>query len=328
MPVDQYIGGVEHAILHLLYSRFFTKALAYNNDYFTLSEPFEGLFTQGMVCHETYKLNDEWLSPDEVSSDNGKDFFSIKDPKQKINVGPSESMSKSKKNTIDPAVMIKDYGADAVRFFILSDSPPEKDVQWSDQGMQASHRFIQKFWGLHCEIKNNFFLTETTKKDIEEKNSDIDVFTNQILHKITQNLENFHYNVIIANLHEIYNFFSKVILNKNLNIKSLNTNYLKILKIISPVLPHLSSECLEDLGQPSKFNWPTIEEKYLSNDIVKIVVQFNGKKRGIIECQKDFNEKDVIDLVKNTTDLKKYFLNSEIMKNIYVKNKIINFILK
>ncbi|MFL2889143.1 MAG: leucine--tRNA ligase [Candidatus Pelagibacter sp.] len=328
MPVDQYIGGVEHAILHLLYSRFFTKALAYNNEYFTLSEPFEGLFTQGMVCHETYKLNDEWLSPDEVLSDNGKDFFSKKDPKQKIKVGPSESMSKSKRNTIDPGVMIKDYGADAVRFFILSDSPPEKDVQWSDQGMQASHKFIQKFWGLHCEIKDNFFLTGTIKKEIEEKNSDIDVFTNQILHKITQNLENFHYNVIIANLHEIYNFFSKVILNKNLNIKSLNTNYLKILKIISPVLPHLSSECLEDLGQPSKFNWPTIEEKYLSNDIVKIVVQFNGKKRGIIECQKDINEKDVIDLVKNTTDLKKYFLNSEIMKNIYVKNKIINFILK
>ena len=228
MPVDQYIGGVEHAILHLLYSRFFTKALAYNNDYFTLSEPFEGLFTQGMVCHETYKLNDEWLSPDEVSSDNGKDFFSKKDPKQKINVGPSESMSKSKKNTIDPALMIKDYGADAVRFIILADSPHEKDVQWSDQGMQSSPRFNQKLWGLHCEIKNNFFLTETTKKDIEEKNSDIDVFTNQILHKITQTLEKFNYNVSIANVHEIYNFFSKVILNKNLNIKSLNTNYIKI----------------------------------------------------------------------------------------------------
>ena len=148
------------------------------------------------------------------------------------------------------------------------------------------------------------------------------------MHKITQNLENFHYNVIIANLHEIYNFFSKAILDKDLNIKSLNTNYLKILKIISPILPHLSSECMEDLGQPSKFNWPAIEEKYLSNDVVKIVIQFNGKKRGIIECQKDINEKDVIDLVKNTTDLKKYFLNSEIMKNIYVKNKIINFILK
>ena len=328
MPVDQYIGGVEHAILHLLYSRFFTKALAYNNDNFTLSEPFEGLFTQGMVCHETYKLNGEWLNPDEVLSDNGKDFFSKKNPKQKIKVGPSESMSKSKKNTIDPAIMIQNYGADAVRFFILSDSPPEKDVQWSDQGMQAAHKFIQKFWVLHCEIKNNFFHTETTKKMVEEKNFDIDVFTNQILHKITQNLENFHYNVIIANLHEIYNFFSKVIFNKNLNIKSLNTNYLKILKIISPILPHLSSECMEDLGQPSKFNWPTIEEKYLSNDVVKIVIQFNGKKRGIIECQKDINEKDIIDLVKNTTDLKKYFLNSEIMKNIYVKNKIINFILK
>ena len=132
-------------------------------------------------------------------------------------------MSKSKKNTVDPQEIFDHYGADSVRLFILSDSPPEKDVQWSDQGMQAAHKFIQKFWGLHCEIKNNFFLTETTKKVVEEKNFDIDVFTNQILHKITQNLENFHYNVIIANLHEIYNFFSKAILNKNLNIESLNT---------------------------------------------------------------------------------------------------------
>ena len=153
MPVDQYIGGVEHAILHLLYSRFFTRALDYKIDKIKVKEPFKGLFTQGMVCHETYKdQNNKWLSPDEVFSENGKEFFSKINISEKIKVGPSESMSKSKKNTIDPEQMIKDYGADAVRLFILSDSPPEKDVQWSDQGMIASYKFIQKFWILHKKI--------------------------------------------------------------------------------------------------------------------------------------------------------------------------------
>ena len=135
MPVDQYIGGVEHAILHLLYSRFFMQALSYKNDDFKLKEPFDGLFTQGMVCHETYKdQTNAWLSPDEVTSEDGKEFYKKDNPSEKIIVGPTESMSKSKKNTIDPENIIKNYGADSVRLFILSDSPPEKDVQWSDQG--------------------------------------------------------------------------------------------------------------------------------------------------------------------------------------------------
>jgi len=130
MPVDQYIGGVEHAILHLLYSRFFMQAISYKNKKFNHKEPFKGLFTQGMVCHETYKdINNNWLTPDEVFSDDGKEFYKKKEPKEKIKVGAIESMSKSKKNTIDPESIIEKYGADAVRLFILSDSPPEKDVQ-------------------------------------------------------------------------------------------------------------------------------------------------------------------------------------------------------
>ncbi|MDC1207697.1 leucine--tRNA ligase, partial [Candidatus Pelagibacter ubique] len=153
MPVDQYIGGVEHAILHLLYSRFFMQALSYKNDDFKLKEPFDGLFTQGMVCHETYKdQNNKWLSPDEVTSEDGKKFYKKDSPSEQVLVGPTESMSKSKKNTIDPENIIKNYGADSVRLFILSDSPPEKDVQWSDQGMLASFKFVQKLWTLNSKI--------------------------------------------------------------------------------------------------------------------------------------------------------------------------------
>ena len=156
MPVDQYIGGIEHAILHLLYSRFFLKALNYKNTKINVNEPFKGLFTQGMVCHETYKdEQNNWLNPDEVFSDDGKNFFKKDDPSIKVKVGPSESMSKSK-NTINPQSIIENYGADSVRIFILSDSPPEKDVQWSEQGMIAAYKFVQKFWSLHKEIINNY----------------------------------------------------------------------------------------------------------------------------------------------------------------------------
>ena len=207
MPVDQYIGGVEHAILHLLYSRFFMQALSYKNDDFKLKEPFDGLFTQGMVCHETYKdQTNAWLSPDEVISEDGKKFYKKDNPSEKIIVGPTESMSKSKKNTIDPENIIKNYGADSVRLFILSDSPPEKDVQWSDQGMLASFKFVQKLWTLNSKI-----LDKIKNNDQGGEGNDLTKFTNQLINKITQNLEKFHYNVIVANLYEMYNFLIKEI---------------------------------------------------------------------------------------------------------------------
>ena len=149
-------------------------------------------------------------------------------PTTKINVGPSESMSKSKKNTIDPQVMINNYGADAVRLFILSDSPPEKDIQWSDQGMISAYKFIQKFWILHKKIVNNKFNNNEKIKDIEN----INIFTNNIINRITKNLENFQFNVIVANLHETYNFLIKSIEDQN-NKEEFFNNYSKILKAIS-----------------------------------------------------------------------------------------------
>ena len=220
MPVDQYIGGVEHAILHLLYSRFFMKALGYKNKDFSFTEPFKGLFTQGMVCHETYKdQRNNWISPDEIELIDGE-FFKKGESNNKIIVGPSESMSKSKKNTIDPGKMINAYGADAVRFFILSDSPPEKDVQWSDSGMASSFKYIQKFWQLNERISK---IIESEKK---EKNEEIDFFVNQAINKINYALENFRYNVIIAVFHELYSFFNKLSESK-LNYSNLKNNYRK-----------------------------------------------------------------------------------------------------
>ena len=329
MPVDQYIGGVEHAILHLLYSRFFTKALSYKNDLLELSEPFKGLFTQGMVCHETYKIDNNWLNPEEVNTNNGKDFFLKENPSKKVIVGPSESMSKSKKNTIDPESMIENYGADSVRFFILSDSPPEKDVQWSEKGMQASYKFVQKFWNLHCEIEEILKNKNSIKKK-EDQNTDdkINIFTNQIIQKITYNLENFHYNVIIANFHEIYNFLSQNLKNKEVNLKNLRDNYLNILRIMHPILPHLVSECLSTFKEKTHFDWPNVNNKYLDNKTTNIVVQINGKKRGLLVCEKNINEKELVSKIKNSQEFQKYFTNKAVLKNIYIKNKLINLIIK
>ena len=219
MPVDQYIGGVEHAILHLLYSRFFTRAIALDNKKINIKEPFKGLFTQGMVCHETYKdKNNNWLSPDEVFSEDGKKFFIKNNKNESVIVGPSESMSKSKRNTIDPAKMIETYGADAVRLFILSDSPPEKDIQWSESGMSSAHKFIQKFW----------LLSEKILKILEKKqtvlNNELEIFTNQSIQRINLALDKFRYNVIVAVFHEVYNFYNKII-NNDENYKNLENNF-------------------------------------------------------------------------------------------------------
>ena len=321
MPVDQYIGGVEHAILHLLYSRFFIRALGHDSKDFIKLEPFEGLFTQGMVCHETYKdSNNNWLSPDEVETKDGKNFLKKNNPSEKIKIGPSESMSKSKKNTIDPQNIINSYGADAVRFFILSDSPPEKDVQWSEQGMISSFKFIQKFWSLHKMI-----LDLKINKNINQPEK-IEIFTNQMIDKITRNLENFHYNVIIANLYEIYNYFSKNINNVN-NKDNLLKNYEKILKVISPVIPHLSNECLDDLNAQDRDKWPEVDKQFLIKEKFDIVIQINGKKRDLMSFTNEINEKELLIEIKNNERLKKFLESKEIKKSVYIKNKLINLII-
>ncbi len=321
MPVDQYIGGVEHAILHLLYSRFFMQAIAHKNSNFHFKEPFKGLFTQGMVCHETYKnKNNEWLSPDEVDTKDGKNFYEKGNFNKNVIVGPSESMSKSKKNTIDPEEIINNFGADAVRLFILSDSPPEKDVQWSEQGMIASFKFVQKLWGLHEKIK------EKINENVKGEKEDITKYTNQFINKVNSNLERFNYNVIIANMYEAYNFLLKKIDNKpdSLNLKE---NYRKILATISPVVPHLASECLTELNFNSKQEWPEIEKRYLQEDKINYVIQINGKKRAILNTIKDITEEKLLSEIKERSDINKIILNKKIKKSFFVKNKLINILL-
>jgi leucyl-tRNA synthetase len=322
MPVDQYIGGVEHAILHLLYSRFFTRAISLNNNKININEPFKGLFTQGMVCHETYKDKDNnWLNPEEVETIDGKKFYLRNNPENTVIVGPSESMSKSKKNTVDPEKMIKIYGADAVRLFILSDSPPEKDIQWSENGMAASFKFIQKFWSL------GELITKLTKLNKSKKNLEIEIFTNQVIDKINSSLEKFRYNVIIAVFHEVYSFFKKIS-DHNENYENLEINFKKILMLMNPVIPHLTSECLLSFSKKTDFKWPELQNEYLKSEEKTIVIQINGKKRATISIQNEITEEVLVKKIIEMKLIEKYILDRDISKTIYIKDKLINLIVK
>ena len=324
MPVDQYIGGVEHAILHLLYSRFFMRAIAYKNNTFKYKEPFYGLFTQGMVCHETYKdEKGKWLSQDEIELVDDKNYVK-KDSKEKVIVGHSEAMSKSKKNIVDPEDTIQNFGADAIRWFMLSDSPPGRDIQWSNEGISSSYKFIQKMWNLNSNIIGR------NKQLDNAEDSQLDEYTNKMIFNITKNLDSFQYNVVIANFYDIYNNYSRFIESKKISNDILTKNFEKVLILIMPLLPHFASECLITLN--SKLNldnisWPTYDKTLIEASDCNIVIQINGKKRSLIKLPIDSKENFVVEKAKQEVNIKKYLANNNVKKQIYVKNKLINFII-
>ncbi len=321
MPVDQYIGGVEHAILHLLYSRFFMRALSYKNKNFNFKEPFKGLFTQGMVCHETYKDNkNNWVFPDDIVSINGTKFLK-NDKSIKVTVGPSESMSKSKKNIIDPEKIIENYGADSVRLFILSDSPPEKDVQWSEEGINSSYKFIQRLWGLNLKI-----VDEIKKNHSKDDDNKFVKETNKFISKVTNNLNNFNYNIIIANIYELYSSLNKII-EKKYKKETLTENYKKILITMIPIIPHFAHETLEMINNDKKISWPKFDEKIILEEIIPIVIQINGKKRGLIESKRDTSEEKLMQIISKDEKINKYIVDKIIKKKIFIPNKLINIIM-
>ena len=320
LPVDQYIGGVEHAILHLLYSRFFMRAVKETNPKINQKEPFKGLFTQGMVCHETYKDgNGKWLGPDEIEKNNKNKYIKISD-KTEVIVGQSESMSKSKKNVVDPESMIKTYGADAVRWFILSDSPPEKDVQWSDKGVNAAYKFLQKLYNL-----NYLIINRSDKSPLKDKNYNIK-FDNYVL-KITKLIDNFHLNVVVANIYSMQNLFTQS-LGDEVSNECLKKNFINLMKILIPFIPHLANECLELLGETEINDWPKINNELILDEKVKIAIQINGKTKQIIEVKKDLNEKNAINESRKSEKIKKNLTDKKILKTIFIKNKIINYVIK
>ena len=310
MPVDQYIGGVEHAILHLLYSRFFSKAINQSYKNLKISEPFKNLFTQGMVCHETYKDKDgNWLYPEEVEKSESSTVINKID-KSKVIVGPPESMSKSKKNTIDPELIINQYGADSVRWFILSDSPPERDIQWSNTGIASANKFLQKIWNLNYEI------SVRAEKNVNKKMADkLNLEINNFINKIDHSIKNFRFNVAIAHFYEVYKILKSYIL-LDVSNKTLVQNVINVMKSMIPLTPHLAYESLELHNENIDNKWPIVKDSILEE--INLVIQINGKTRDIIQIKKDIDEEKVNLTILKVSKAKKYILK---------KNRIINYII-
>ncbi len=321
MSVDQYIGGVEHAILHLLYSRFFMKAMKLCNKKIDCSEPFKNLFTQGMVCHETYQDDEgKWLYPHEIEK-KASNHAIKKTDNSRVNIGSSESMSKSKKNTVDPETMIKQYGADAVRWFILSDSPPEKDIQWSDTGVVSASKFLQRIWNLNQIIINR----KNENTDLQQKEA-FEIKINSFIFKIDKAINSFQMNVAIAQFYEVYKYLNDII-KLRIDNNTLISKLKDIMKLLVPFTPHLAYECLSILKCKDINVWPKINTVALENLEINLVIQVNGKTRDVIKIKKNSNEPAIHKIIEKTSKAFKYINDKKIKKTIFVKDKIINYII-
>ena len=316
MPVDCYIGGIEHAVLHLLYSRFFSRALK-KCGLVEFEEPFKRLETQGMICHETYKDgNGKWLSPDEVMRDDSGAAVDIKS-RLPVTVGRSEKMSKSKKNTIDPRAMIESYGADAARLFMLSDSPPERDLEWTDAGIEGAWKYINRLWRL--------VLSHKPLVDIKDTNVSLRKATHKTIAAVTDDMERFHFNKAIARIRELSNLLE--------NTKEPSAAFSEAVKaivlLINPFMPHLSEELWKQLGHSdtvADHPWPKADPALLVDDNVTIAVQINGKLRATIELPKDMDKKLTEAKVLELQPIREALKDKTIDKVIVVPNRIVNVV--
>jgi leucyl-tRNA synthetase len=284
MQVDWYIGGIEHAVLHLLYSRFFTKALR-DCGYLKIDEPFKNLLTQGMVCHHTYQdESGEWLTPEEVTKD-GKNYVTVKDGKP-VKVGRSEKMSKSRKNVVDPNFIINTYGTDSARLFVMSDTPPDRDFEWSEEGIEGAWRYINKLWRLSDDLLSSaIVIAKDEALDLSFRQK-----THLLLHKITHAYERNGFNKAIAFAREL----TRLIEENEIVSHAVRLEACRFLVIsLYPIIPHICSEIWEKLsfgGQIRDASWPQADPALVKQDVVTIAVQVNGKMRGSFEASVDSEE--------------------------------------
>ena len=319
MPVDQYIGGVEHAILHLLYSRFFTLALK-DEFKFKFTEPFQNLFTQGMVCHPTFKTEKgEWVFPKDVKFQDGKYFL---DNNLKVFIGESQAMSKSKKNIVDPDDIIKIYGSDAVRWFILSDSPPDRDIQWSDSGIQGAYKYIQKIWRICEKISSYRKINENFDKIFLVK---IDI----LVKEISECVEKFQMNVAVAKLYTFLNLINEEVEKLEVDKNNLIDVFKKYLIIISAFIPYIANECWEKITKKNDLalqEWPGFNNESLKKNEFNVVIQIDGKKRAIINAINNESEENIFSKSLAIKNIKVILEEKKIIKKIFVKNKLLNIV--
>ncbi|MBI3676346.1 MAG: leucine--tRNA ligase [Proteobacteria bacterium] len=291
LPVDQYIGGIEHAILHLLYARFFIRAMK-KCGYINLDEPFAGLFTQGMICHETYRgQNGDWLLPEDVEKRDGKAY--LKGTNTPVVIGPSEKMSKSRKNLLTPSTIIDVYGADTIRWFMLSDTPPERDIEWTDEGAEGCWRFVQRIWRQVTETENLPPPGIAMKAD-DEVALDMRRATHRTIAAVTEDLEALRFNRAVARIYELSNAIgaAPASLDGGVRREALET----LVLMIGPMMPHLAESCWEALGHKTLLvdaPWPKADPALVRSDTLTIGVQVNGKLRGELSVARDADSKTV-----------------------------------
>lgn len=323
LPVDQYIGGIEHAVLHLLYARFFTRALQ-QCGYLNVSEPFKGLMTQGMICHETYKdANGEWLYPDEVMRDESGTIVHV-DSGKPIIVGRSEKMSKSKRNTIDPRPIIEGFGADTARLFMLSDSPPERDLEWTESGVEGAWRYLNKLWRL---VVNCQAIAASTQ---ETEDADLTRAVHKTIAGVTEDIEHFHFNKAVARIRELTNNLQSSLNANTQNITTSQLGALKtILQLLNPFLPHFTEECWHMLGHKQPLietAWPVADASLLVEDTITLGIQVNGKLRGTVDVPVDHPKDATEEAALKVENVAKFLEGKTVRKVIVVPNKIVNVV--
>ena len=324
LPVDQYIGGIEHAILHLLYSRFFTRAMK-KTGHAGMDEPFAGLFTQGMICHETYRTESgAWVEPADVIEGEG-DTLVHAETREKVIAGRSEKMSKSKKNVIDPEDIISTYGADTARWFMLSDSPPERDLDWTESGITGAWRFSNRLWRLVAA--NAAKLPAAGTEPDGDSAADLRRAVHAAIAGVTEDLEAFHFNRSVARIHELVNALSDADAAKD--GAALREGLETVTLLIGPMMPHLAEELWRMLGQEklvANSPWPVADERLLVQDTVKLAVQVRGKMRGTVEIPHDADQATAEQAALALATVTAALDGDEVKKIIYVPNRIINVI--
>jgi leucyl-tRNA synthetase len=326
MPVDQYIGGIEHAILHLLYARFFTRAMK-KCGYLDIDEPFAGLFTQGMVCHETYRgENGEWLMPTQIESGEAEGLKRIDDGSA-VQVGRSEKMSKSKKNVVDPEDIIETYGADTARWFMLSDSPPERDLEWTDSGIAGSWRFVNKLWRLVAENANDEKVSEpeTFEKELRAVRQQV----HQTIDGVTKDLEGFHFNRSVARIYELVNTLFDLKGTEAAERWVRREGLEVMVRLIGPMMPHLAEELWQQLGNETPLfetPWPQPDETLMVQETVTIAVQIKGKLKATIEVAHDVDQEAAETAALAEPAVAAALEGKTVNRIIYVPGKIINVV--
>ena len=329
MPVDQYIGGVEHAVLHLLYARFFTRALR-DCGYLDVAEPFAGLFTQGMVCHETYQTADGgWVFPNDVVADDSGQRID-RETKQPIRVGRSEKMSKSRRNVVDPELILDTYGADAGRLFMMSDSPPERDLEWTESGIEGAWRYLNRLWRLIADPEAPIAAPQAgLPEDTDAAGTAILRAVHQTVAAVTEDLERFRFNRAVAHVRELTNLLGDYRDTGAAHDRIRRYAFETAVQLIGPMMPHIAEEFWQMLGHAELLadaSWPQANPAYLVDETVTIAVQIKGKLRGTIEMPRDADKTKVEAAALALEAVQRVTEGKVPQRIIVVPNKIVNVV--